>query len=344
MHQSNTQRTLAQFLNASRGESVRSHVQLGLLMKTMLLTMVLACGSDGTVTGPPAPGVDTPPANSDTAVFPSTGASAAASITTRECSSPKSGWIFCDDFESDRLGKYFEYDRANGNFVRNAGSGVGGSWAMRARFEAGQTNAGSLKLAFGKTPSTYFRPVDKGTTNYRELYWRLYLRNQTGWTGGGGDKLSRLQIIASSSWAQAMVAPVWSGSGSTSRNYLVIDPVTGTDASGRLLTTKYNDFANQKYLGAVQGKLPLFDAAHVGKWYCIEARVRLNDPGQSNGVFQMWINGELQASKTNLNWVGRYSTYGLNTLFIENFWNNGSPKRQDRFIDNVVVSTKRIGC
>jgi hypothetical protein len=27
----------------------------------------------------------------------------------------------------------------------------------------------------------------------------------------------------------------------------------------------------------------VFDASHVGSWYCIEARVRLNDAGLSNG-------------------------------------------------------------
>lgn len=68
---------------------------------------------------------------------------------------------------------------------------------MRAHFAAGQVNAGSLHLAFGRTPSSYIRPVDAGTTNYREIYWRVYLRDQAGWQGGGGDKLSRAQSLAS---------------------------------------------------------------------------------------------------------------------------------------------------
>ena len=36
--------------------------------------------------------------------------------------------------------------------------------------------------------------------------------------------------------------------------------------------------------------------------------------------------------------------YGINTLFIENYWNAGSPRAQSRYIDNVVVSTEPIGC
>ena len=49
-----------------------------------------------------------------------------------ECATPRAGWIWCDDFEQDRLGKYFEYSDAGGNFVRVAGVGVGGSFGMRA--------------------------------------------------------------------------------------------------------------------------------------------------------------------------------------------------------------------
>src|SRR5690606_2276951 len=57
-----------------------------------------------------------------------------------ECATPGSGWIFCDDFEQNRLNSYFEYDAQNGSFSRASGVGVDGSSAMRARFAAGQAN------------------------------------------------------------------------------------------------------------------------------------------------------------------------------------------------------------
>lgn len=261
-----------------------------------------------------------------------------------ECASPGAGWVWCDDFEVDRLTSYFEYADAGGSFVRATSVGVDGSTGMRARFAAGQVGAGSLHLAIGRTPQGYFRPVDDGTRDYRELYWRVFVRNQPGWTGGGGDKLSRAFIFASpSSWAQAMIAHVWSGGGSSS-DYLLIDPASGTDAAGNLITTTYNDFANLRWLGLRRSDTPIFDAAHVGQWHCVEARVRLNDAGQSNGVFQLWINGSLEAERTELNWVGAYDDYGLNAVFLENYWNAGSPVAQERYLDNFVVSTAPIGC
>src|SRR2546426_2583697 len=43
-----------------------------------------------------------------------------------ECATPQPGWIWCDDFEQNRLSQYFEYDSAGGSFVRVTGVGVGG--------------------------------------------------------------------------------------------------------------------------------------------------------------------------------------------------------------------------
>src|SRR5690606_37310039 len=112
----------------------------------------------------------------------------------------QAGWIFCDDFEQNRLSQYFEYDNAGGSFARASSTGVEGSTGMRARFARGQVNAGSLKLAFGRTPTSYFRAADAGTANYRDIYWRVYVRNAPNWTGGGGDKLARAMVFARSDW------------------------------------------------------------------------------------------------------------------------------------------------
>ena len=131
---------------------------------------------------------------------------------TAECDAPKPEWIWCDDFEKDRLSSYFEYGAMDGSFVRLPGVGYGGSTGMRARFSrAGQVQAGSLKLALGKTPSPYFRPVDAGTARYREIYWRHFVKLQAGWIGAGGNKLSRAQVLVNREWSQAMMAHVWSG-------------------------------------------------------------------------------------------------------------------------------------
>lgn len=281
---------------------------------------VAAAGSDSTTTP------------TDTA-----GSSAAA-----ECARPDGWWIWCDDFEQDRLSSYFEVDDANGRFVREAGVGRDGSYGMRGRFVPGESSAGNLKLAFGRTPSSYFRPVDAGTSDYRELYWRMYVKNQAGWEGGGGDKLFRMNVFATAKWAQAAIGYVWSGNPNDTE-YLLLDPASGTDEQGNLRATKWSG-SFRRWLGAVRGSTPLFDADHVGRWHCVEVHMKLNDEGLSNGIFEMWVDGSLDARETGLNWLGSYDAYGMNALFLENYWNAGPPKVEERYFDDVVVSTQRIGC
>lgn len=268
----------------------------------------------------------------------------ASASATSECDRP-STWIWCDDFETDRLASYFEYDSAEGSFERVMGVGVDGSHGMRVRFAKGQVSAGFLHLAMGKTPQSYFRPVDDGEALYRDVYWRVYLRNEPRWRGGGGHKLSRAtSFVSPDSWAQSMIAHLWSGGSDPNWNYLVLDPASGTDVRGRIVTTAYNDFDNLRWLGKRAGLTPLFDVAHVGKWYCIEAHVRLNDPGRSNGVFELWIDGRREAGRSDLDWVGRYAAFGINAVFLENYWNGGAPADQERYFDRFVVGTTQIGC
>jgi hypothetical protein len=70
----------------------------------------------------------------------------------------------------------------------------------------------------------------------------------------------------------------------------------------------------------------------------------LNDPGLANGAFELWVNGNPEARAASLNFLGTFSSYGINAVFFENYWNNGAPATQERYFDNIVVSTRRIGC
>jgi hypothetical protein len=267
---------------------------------------------------------------------------AAGALPVSECDQMKPEWLWCDDFESNRLSGYFGYSDGGGRFVRQAGVGVSGGYGMRVRFDEGTVSAGTLQLSIGRNPAAGVGSNTHGDPNarYRDVYWRMYVRTEPGWIGSSGHKLNRATVLAGSNWQQAMIAHVWGDD----RPELVADPASGTDESGNLMTTRYNDFANLRWLGSRRGATPVFSSSRAGEWQCVEARARLNDAGQSNGVFQMWINGELDAQRTDLNWVGSYDSYGINAVFFENYWNGGAPQRQERFFDNLVVSTARIGC
>lgn len=252
-------------------------------------------------------------------------------------------WVFCDDFEDNTLlvreGRYFEYDNNSDDFILVAGVGVDNSTGMRVLWQNGETDAGSIKLGFGRNPSTYMNKGIKQTVDFRDVYYRMYLKMQPGWVGDPG-KLSRATVISANDWSQAMIAHLWSDS----QHHLLVDPVSCVDANNTVKCIGYNDFTHMDWLGAQSGTTPLFDSQQVNHWNCIEAHVKLNDAGQANGVQEFWIDGQLEARKAALNFVNSYTAYGINAIFFENYWNEGSPQQQERYFDNIVVATQRIGC
>ncbi len=257
-----------------------------------------------------------------------------------ECDTAKPGWIWCEDFEKDRSADYFE-----GAADRQENLGLNDSTAGAFRFKQGVSSGGGIKIAFGRTPSSYMKPVDSGENNYREIFWRMFIYVPKAWVGNGADKLSRATIMAADDWSQAMIAHVWSGTDPGKNSHLLMaDPASGTDAAGKLITSGYNDFSNLRWLGAKASSFPIFASENFGKWHCVEARVKLNDPDQSNGIFQIYINNTLEMNHSALNWVGNYNAYGINAVLFENYWNKGSPVDQTRYFDNLVISTQAIGC
>lgn len=255
-----------------------------------------------------------------------------------------SEWLWCDDFETDKTASYFE---RTGPFKRAAGVGLNGSYGMQSTWAYGAVDGGTLKLALGLTPQSSGITPPAGvdtTTKFREIYYRVYLKAQGGWSSGtnnNNSKFSRATSLVSSDWSQAMIAHLWSNDGDN--NYLRIDPASCVSGD-TVRCVGYNDFARITWLGGVNGTTAVFASPSAGTWNCIEAHVKLNDAAMSNGVHEFWINGRLEASRTNLNFVGSYSAYGINAILFENYINGGSPQAQSRFWDNLVVSTKRIGC
>jgi hypothetical protein len=252
-------------------------------------------------------------------------------------------WIFCDDFEDGtalvRDGRYFEYDSNDGDFIIMDGAGLDNSKGMRALWQTGEVNAGNIKLGFGRNPSGSMNKGIRETEDFREVYYRMYLKMQNGWQGSP-DKLSRATVIAASDWSQAMIAHYWSDS----QYHLAVDPVRCVDTNNNVKCIGYNDISNMDWLGSQIGITPIFDSAHDDIWFCIESHIKLNDPGQSNGIQEFWLDGQLDARRDGLNFVRSYTDYAINAIFFENHWNDGSPQQQERYFDNIVVSTQPVGC
>jgi hypothetical protein len=244
--------------------------------------------------------------------------------------------IFYDDFatppEAGRS-RYLECNSADGSFVWSPDGGLSGG-AMRCQFAKGQVTAGGLKVLFGRNP--LHRGIDPAET-FNEIYWRVYVKHEAAWEGNPA-KLARATCLAGEDWSQGMIAHVWGGKGEV----LCIDPATGI-RDGVKITTRYNDFDHLKWLGLRNGQTPIFSTAESGRWVCVESHIKLNRSGQSDGWFELWVDGGLEASRTNLDWHGTWTEYAINAVFLENYWNTGSIKQQARWFDDFVISTRPIG-
>jgi len=81
-----------------------------------------------------------------------------------------------------------------------------------------------------------------------------------------------------------------------------------------------------------------------GKWYSIEQRLKLNTPGESDGILEVWINGIKIFSKRDI------KLRNLSKLKIEKIWFNfyfggvAKPKNDfNIYIDNIVIASHYIG-
>ncbi|ABD79401.1 polysaccharide lyase [Saccharophagus degradans] len=250
-------------------------------------------------------------------------------------------WLWCDDFEVDSSleENYFEVYRANGRYGVDSEEAFGGNASLRSDWVPGSSDAGNLKFSFGRTPVAQKRYTD---TNFETVHWRFYMKTDSRWQGQG-NKIARAISFAGNNWSQAMIAHLWQGSNLN----IAIDPASGTarpESSSAIATTGYNDFNNLKWLGKAEGTTDIYSDENKTNWHCIEVGVELNTLGQADGTFKLWINDELEAERTNLNWRSSFDTYGINAIFLENYKGGGSSAEQSRFVDNLVISTEKIGC
>lgn len=248
-------------------------------------------------------------------------------------------WLWCDDFESDSSleQNYFDVERAEGRLRVVTDSAFGGSGSLRGTYVTGGGSAGSIKLSIGRTPVAPKRYTDR---DFNEVYWRFYMKTSSNWTGNA-YKVTRGTIFSASNWSQAAIGHLWEDS--ESGLGMGLDPVSGVRGS-QVVTTKYNDFANMTWLGKRNGTTQVYAAENRNKWTCVEVKMKLNTPGQSDGEFAYWVNDKLEAQSTNLNWRGSYTGYGINAILLENYRTVALPQSQDRYFDNFIVSTQRIGC
>ena len=78
---------------------------------------------------------------------------------------------------------------------------------------------------------------------------------------------------------------------------------------------------------------------NAGQWHNVEAMVKMNDPGQSNGEMRMWVDGELQVERVGLLLrAAGDEDIMFNQLFFGPWMISGSAITQTFWTDDIMIS------
>jgi hypothetical protein len=197
--------------------------------------------------------------------------------------------------------------------------------ALRIRIPRGENLGCNLRFQFAKRTGS----------EPEEIYFSYSLRFANDWDaeeqGGKLPGISGTYNRAGWGWRPVNGKDGWSARGSFSRK---------RDGETAIGFYTYHVDMKGKYGSIWNWDGPLRN----NRWYAIEQYVKLNTPGQSDGVMRAWIDGKLAFEKTDVRFRD------VSDLKIEMVWMNvyqGGTKpaasEEHMYIDNVTISTKPIG-
>jgi hypothetical protein len=178
-----------------------------------------------------------------------------------------------------------------------------------------------------------------------EIFFRYYLRLADDWNqtveGGKMPGLSGTYGVAGWGGRKSDGTNGWSARGAFHRVIPEGNPLAGLHALGT--------YCYHADMPGTFGNIWLWNRGYHGfleknRWYCVEQYLKLNTPGEKDGILRAWIDGRPAFEKTDI----RFRL--TDKLKIEQVWMNvyhggtkPSPYDQHLYIDNVVVATDYIG-
>lgn len=82
--------------------------------------------------------------------------------------------------------------------------------------------------------------------------------------------------------------------------------------------------------------------ARFDTWDELKLHARLNTPGQSNGVVELWINGVKKIEYTNVN-IRQGTAYGINKFILSTYATPSSGSNGQQWFDDIQVTTTDPG-
>lgn len=224
-----------------------------------------------------------------------------------------SEWLWCDDFEdSSPLTNRYEDVSTNG-MNRSLDDSNQGQASLKQSYSTNQTNAGwVIKVNDGGFPD--------------HMFYRVYHKFSAGYTVFP-PKLSRIgHRQRGTTWKEIFRVHTWLKNNGEVTLDVLAENSTQANSGG------YLPLRNSGYTLA----------NHADEWVAIEVEVQLNTPGMSDGLYRLWIDDNLLVEALNIDLRGNTNDK-INEVMLDTYWNAGATSPLDRYYDNFVISTSKIG-
>ncbi len=275
-----------------------------------------------------------------------------ATITARpvdECQNMQPGWIFCSGFEEGNFDIWDDYDGnppETNRLLEDGGPfGLEGNHVAQLRVPPGRGGADFVKVLGG---------------GYDRLYARWYVKWEDGYdfdapSHGSGLHAGSRDYLGHSDyrpdgtdWFSSWIEPQTSTHRLVAYTYYRGMYMECSDPNGSC----WGDFfpcmldEGTRYCTKEQHRETVTPPAlETGRWYCIEMMIDAGDPvwtdAEANGILTFWIDGVEIGPWTDL-WFRTTSDLQLTILWL-NLFHHGEHSVEGIMLDNVVVSTQRIG-
>lgn len=228
------------------------------------------------------------------------------------------GEIWKDNFDDGQaLNDKYEDVSTNGMSVSTADP-FNGTSSLQQTYQTGQVDAGWI-----------IKVIDEGYPDH--IFMRWYHKFEPGFESFP-PKMGRVRYRNRSEWTSPMGIHCWLNTTAEHGGAVEID-----------IKASHSTQANSSgWLGVYRTDFTFADPSNIGRWVCFEMEVQLNTPGETDGLYRLWIDNELEAERLDVDFRGS-ENYKINEAMLDCYWNGGSPKVQNRFFDGFVISTEKIG-
>jgi hypothetical protein len=186
--------------------------------------------------------------------------------------------------------------------------------------------------------------ADEVGSEPEQIYFRYYLRFGDDWDTVDGGKMPGISgTYDRAGWGGR---PSDGTNGWSARGSFSVMPPPGNPLGETIPMGHYVYHAD---MDGIYGDIDLWQRDYRGylernRWYCVEQYLKMNTPGQNDGILRAWVDGRLSYERTNWRWRDG------DGLKIERIWMNvyhgGTlPAARDShlYIDNVVIADRYIG-